>query len=127
MRRLFPQSAQKTAMSSGDKQADVATQQADEVIKEKGAGDAKTEKSPQKRTSAEVSEDDDIKKKVQKTDHKDKKENGESDDKYEEGAGDDGEGDDDDDDAVPDGEDYDEEGDDPEGDDDPEDDDEDDA
>ncbi|KAH7938772.1 hypothetical protein HPB52_000307 [Rhipicephalus sanguineus] len=43
-------------MSSGDKQADVATQQADEVIKEKGAGDAKTEKSPQKRTSAEVSE-----------------------------------------------------------------------
>lgn len=82
---------------------------------------------PQKRTSAEVSEDDDVKKKVQKTDHKDKKENGESDDKYEEGAGDDGEGDDDDDDAVPDGEDYDEEGDDPEGDDDPEDDDEDDA
>uniref|UniRef100_A0A6G5A5B0 Putative ribosomal l1 domain-containing protein n=1 Tax=Rhipicephalus microplus TaxID=6941 RepID=A0A6G5A5B0_RHIMP len=65
-------------MSSGDKQADVATQQADEVIsaKEKGAGDAKTEKSPQKRTSAEVSEDDDVKKKVQKTDHKDKKENG---------------------------------------------------
>ncbi|KAH8032099.1 hypothetical protein HPB51_023083 [Rhipicephalus microplus] len=55
-------------MSSGDKQADVATQQADEVIsaKEKGAGDAKTEKSPQKRTSAEVSEDDDVKKKVQK-------------------------------------------------------------
>lgn len=45
-------------MSSADKQADVATQQADEVIsaKEKGAGDAKTEKSPQKRSSAEVSE-----------------------------------------------------------------------
>ncbi|KAK8761767.1 uncharacterized protein LOC144104636 [Amblyomma americanum] len=117
-------------MSSADKQADVATQQADEVIsaKEKGAGDAKTEKSPQKRTSAEVADDDDVKKKVQKTDHKgDKKENGESDEKYEEGAGDEEAGDDEDDDAVPDGEDYDEEGDDPEGDDDPEDDDEDDA
>lgn len=57
LRRLSRSPHRKT-MSSADKQADVATQQADEVIsaKEKGAGDAKTEKSPQKRSSAEVSE-----------------------------------------------------------------------
>ncbi|CAN7975085.1 unnamed protein product, partial [Ixodes persulcatus] len=55
-------------MSSTENKGDVATQPADEVIsaKEKSAGDAKTEKSPQKRSASELNDDDDSKKKAQK-------------------------------------------------------------
>ncbi|CAN7995644.1 unnamed protein product, partial [Ixodes hexagonus] len=55
-------------MSSTENKGDVATQPADEVIsaKEKATGDAKTEKSPQKRSSSELNDEDDSKKKAQK-------------------------------------------------------------
>lgn len=98
-------------MSSADKQSDVATKRAEESIpdKEKGSGDVKSDTSPHKRSASEINSADDgeVKQKVLKTDHKGKdKENGESEDKYDEG-------DDDDEDVVPEGEgeDYDDEGD----------------
>lgn len=104
-------------MSSTDKKSEVKTQKAEESIKEKEKtiGDAKTDTSAHKRPSSEVnSADDEGKQKVLKTDHKDAdKENGESEEKFEEGEG----GDEDDDDIVPEGDDFDEEG---EGDDDDE-------
>ncbi|XP_013791915.2 glutamic acid-rich protein-like [Limulus polyphemus] len=97
-------------MSSTENKTEVATQRAEEKLKEteKASGDLKSEKSPTKRTASEVNnaEGEEVKQKVLKTDHKEK-ENGKSEDKFEEG----GDEEDEDEEGVPEGDDFDEEGD----------------
>ncbi|XP_076311175.1 uncharacterized protein LOC143225501 isoform X1 [Tachypleus tridentatus] len=91
-------------MSSTENKTDVATQRAEEKVKEneKASGDLKSESSPTKRTASEINnaEDEGVKQKVLKTDHTEK-ENGKSEDKFEGDEDEDEEG-------VPEGDDYDE-------------------
>ncbi|CAL1269713.1 unnamed protein product [Larinioides sclopetarius] len=59
-------------MSSADKQSDVSVQRKDDCVpdKEKGQNDAKSDTSPQKRSASELSSTEEVKQKMQKTDHK---------------------------------------------------------